>query len=222
MAQVLAILWKDIRAEIRTKDLFTSMFVFILLTLIIFNFAFTGSKLSHEVVAGAMWVSYLFAAVLGLSRSFVHEKDKGCLEGLLLCPIERSVIYFGKALGNFLFLLIVQILSLPFFAVFFGRSELFSRPLYLLAALVLGSAGISTVGTLFSAITVNTKARELLLPVLLFPILIPVLVGAVKLTLFILDPQPIHEPFKWMQLLLIYDIIFLLVSFLTFDYVVEE
>jgi heme exporter protein B len=222
LSQILAILWKDIRAELRTKDIFISMFVFVLLTLITFNFAFSGEKLRYEVVAGAMWVSYLFAAVLGLSRSLVHEKDKGCLEGLLLCPMERSAIYFGKALGNFLFLLIVEVLSLPFFSVFFTQAELLKRPLYLFISFILGSAGISAVGTLFSAITVNTKARELLLPVLLFPILLPVLIGAVKLTLFVLDPQPIYEPFRWMQLLLIYDIIFVLFSNLTFHYVVEE
>lgn len=222
LGQIGAILKKDFTAELRTKDLSISMFIFVLLTLVTFNFAFSGEQLADEVIAGAMWVAYLFAAFLGLSRSFILEKDKGCLEGLLLCPAERSVIYFGKAIGNFIFLLVVELLSVPFIVVFFPRASLITNPLYLLVAYFLGSLAIASVGTLLSAITVNTKLRELLLPLLAIPVLIPVLISAVKLTLYSISPSPILEPARWMQLLLIYDIIFLLIAYITFDYVVEE
>lgn len=220
--QITALLIKDFTAELRTKELFTSMIVFVLLTLVIFNFAFGGSRLSLEVIVGAIWVAFLFAANLGLSRSFVREVDKGCLEGLLLCPAERYVIYFGKAIGNLIFILVVELLTLPILPLFFSDSSLLKEPLKLIGVFILGSAGISFIGTLFSAMTANLKARELLLPLLAFPILTPVLIASVKLTLYLANPSPIYEPLRWLQLLLVYDIIFSVLAYITFEYVVEE
>lgn len=220
--QIIALLIKDFTAELRTKELFTSMIVFVLLTLVIFNFAFSGSRLSLEVIVGAIWVAFLFAANLGLSRSFVREVDKGCLEGLLLCPAERYVIYFGKAIGNLIFILAVELLTLPILPLFFSNSSLLNEPLKLIGVFILGSAGISFIGTLFSAMTANLKARELLLPLLAFPILTPVLIASVKLTLYLANPSPIYEPARWLQLLLVYDIIFSVLAYITFEFVVEE
>lgn len=205
--------------ELRTKELFNSMFLFAVLSLIIFNFAFAGT-MPKSVLAGALWIAFLFASVLGLNRSFVKELDKGCMEGLLLAPCERSAIYFGKFLGNLVFLLFVEAVSLPLVSVFFDRSDILSRPLELAGVLLLGSVAISSVGTILSAITANTKTRELLLPILLFPLMIPVIIAAVEITAFILEPKGTVA--QWLRLLVVYDIIFLLVPYILFDYVVEE
>ncbi len=198
------------------------MIVFVLLTLVTFNFAFSGSRLSLEVTVGAIWVAFLFAANLGLSRSFVREVDKNCLEGLLLCPAERYVIYFGKAAGNLIFILTVELLTLPILPLFFSNNSLLKDPIKLFGVFILGSAGISFIGTLFSAMTANLKARELLLPLLAFPVLTPVLIASVKLTLYLANPSPIYEPGRWLQLLIVYDIIFSVLAYITFEFVVEE
>jgi heme exporter protein B len=210
---------KDFRAEVRTKELFNSMFLFALLSLVIFNFSFAG-KMPARVLSGAMWVSFLFASVLGLNRSFVKEHEKGSIEGLLIIPCDRSVIYFGKFLGNLLFIFLVELISLPLISIFFSRSEIFQKPLQLSGNLILGSFAISSVGTILSAITVNTRTRELLLPILLFPLILPVLIGAVEVTAYIFQPKGSID--QWLRLIAVYDIIFLLVPYLLFDYVVEE
>lgn len=219
LKQIYYIVAKDIRMELRTKELFNSMFLFALLALVIFNFAFAG-EMPYRVLAGALWVAFLFASVLGLNRSFVKEHDKGCIEGLLLAPAERSVIYFAKFIGNLLFILIVEIFTIPLVSIFFSRKEIFENPLELLGILVLGSIAISSIGTILSAITVNTKTRELLLPILLFPLILPVIIGAVEVTSYIFQPE--GSVIQWLRLLVVYDIIFVLVPFLMFDYVVEE
>ena len=177
---VAAIVWKDIRAELRTKDIFSSMFVFALLSVIVFNFAFELRVPDMKmVVPGIVWVAVTFAGTLGLNRAFVIEQDKGSLAGLLLAPVDRSAIYFGKMLGNLLFMLVVEAILLPLVMIFFNLS-LLTRPHLLV--LFLGTFGFAAVGTVFSAIAVNTRAREVLLPILLFPVLVPVLVAGVKMT----------------------------------------
>lgn len=219
LKQVLYIVAKDFRAELRTKELFNSMFLFAMLSLVIFNFSFAG-RMPARVLSGAMWVSFLFASVLGLNRSFVKEHEKGCIEGLLVAPCDRSVIYFGKFLGNLIFIFLVEMISLPLIAIFFSRNEIFSKPLELAGILILGSFAISAIGTILSAITVNTRTRELLLPILLFPLVLPVIIGAVEVTSYIFQPK--GSIAQWIRLIGVYDIIFLIVPFLLFDYVVEE
>ncbi|MCX7831449.1 MAG: heme exporter protein CcmB [Actinobacteria bacterium] len=219
LRQVFYIVAKDFRAELRTKELFNSMFLFAMLALVIFNFSFAG-KMPVRVLSGAMWVSFLFASVLGLNRSFVKEHEKGCIEGLLIAPCERSVIYFGKFLGNLLFIFLVELIALPLISIFFSRSEIFSKPFELAGILVLGSFAISAIGTILSAITVNTRTRELLLPILLFPLILPVLIASVEVTAYIFQPK--GSIIQWLRLIGIYDIIFIIVPYLLFDYVVEE
>jgi heme exporter protein B len=216
----LAIVHKDIIAELRTKEMFSSMFVFALLVIVIFNFAFELRVANVKQVApGVLWVTFTFAGMLGLNRSFILEKDKGCLEGLLLAPVDRSAIYFGKMLGNLIFMSVVEAIVLPIFWVLFNP-PLFSPALILI--LFLGTLGFAGVGTLFSAIAVHTRAREVMLPILLFPIVVPLMIAAVKITGGLLDGQPLSEMRNWLNLLVGFDIIFLTVSYMTFDYVVEE
>ena len=220
LRKILAIVHKDIIAELRTKEMFSSMFVFALLVIVIFNFAFELRVANVKQVApGVLWVTFTFAGMLGLNRSFVLEKDKGCLEGLLLAPVDRSAIYFGKMLGNLLFMSVVEAVVLPIFWV------LFNPPLFspaLIPVIVLGTLGFAGVGTLFSAIAVHTRAREVMLPILLFPIVVPLMIAAVKITGGLLDGQPLLEMRNWLNLLVGFDVIFLTVSYMTFDYVVEE
>ena len=220
LRKVLAIVHKDIIAELRTKEMFSSMFVFALLVIVIFNFAFELRVANVKQVApGVLWVTFTFAGMLGLNRSFILEKDKGCLEGLLLAPVDRSAIYFGKMLGNLIFMSVVEAIVLPIFWVLFNP-PLFSPALILI--LVLGTLGFAGVGTLFSTIAVHTRAREVMLPILLFPIVVPLMIAAVKITGGLLDGQPLSEMRNWLNLLVGFDVIFLTVSYMTFDYVVEE
>jgi heme exporter protein B len=217
---VIAIVWKDIRAELRTKDIFSSTFVFALLAVIVFNFAFELRVPDMKMVApGIVWVAVSFAGTLGLNRAFAIEQDKGSLAGLLLAPVDRSAIYFGKMLGNLLFMLVVELILLPLVMIFFNLPLLTGPHLLVL---LLGTLGFAAVGTIFAAIAVNTRAREVFLPILLFPVLVPVLVAGVKLTGGLLDGEALSSLGNWLRLTVIFDVVFLLVSYLTFDYVVEE
>lgn len=219
--QVLAaVLWKDVRIELRTKDMFTSMAVFAVLALLILNFAFDLRVPNKSTVApGVLWVAIAFAGVLGLGRAFINEKDKGSLAGLLLAPVDRSAIYFGKMLANLIFILIVELFIVPLTALFFNVSLIsFS----LLLVLLLGTMGFAIVGTVFSALAVNTRAREVLLPVLLLPVLLPVLVAGIRATIGLVEGQPLSDFSNWLGLMVIFDALFVVVAVLTFDFVVEE
>jgi len=220
LRQIAAIIHKDVTAELRTKEMFSSMFIFALLAVVIFNFAFELRVADARAIApGVLWVSVTFAGMLGLNRSFVLEKDQGCLDGLLLAPVDRSAIYFGKMLGNFLFITVVEAIILPIFSALFNVNLI--QP-WILVVLLLGTLGFSGVGTLFSAMAVHTRAREVFLPILLFPVVVPALIAAVKLTAGLLDGQALADMANWMQLLVAFDIILVAVSYMTFDYVVEE
>jgi heme exporter protein B len=222
LRKVLAIIHKDIVAELRTKEMFSAMFVFAILVVVIFVFAFelrvTGERV-RQVAPGALWVAIAFSGILGLNRAFVLEKDRGCLEGLLLAPVDHSAIYFGKMISTLLFMLIVEALMLVVFTAFLGVN-LFD--LRLLLVVFLGTFGFAAVGTLLSAMTAQTRAREVLLPILLLPVVAPVLIAAVKATAGILDGQTMAEVASWLQLLIAFDIIFPAAAFMTFDYVVKE
>ncbi len=216
--KVMAILWKDILSELRTRDIIVSVLVFALLVIVIFNFAFDPARV-RLVASGVLWVALTFAGVLGLNRSFVMEKDKGCLEGLMLCPVSREIIYLGKLLGNLLFMLIVAVIVLP---IFFA---LFNLPIFypeLILIVVLATIGFASVGTLFSALAVNTKAREIMLPILFFPIVAPVIIAAVKATGLVLDGEPWSSFSSWLQIMVAFDAIFLVVSSLVFEFIIEE
>lgn len=220
LRQIAAIIRKDIIAELRTKEMFSSMFVFALLAVVVFNFAFELRVADAATIApGVLWVSVTFAGMLGLNRSFVLEKDRGCLDGLLLAPVDRSAIFFGKMLGNFLFITVVEAIILPIFSALFNVNLIQA---WILVVLLLGTLGFSGVGTLFSAMAVHTRAREVLLPVLLFPVAVPALIAAVKLTAGLLDGQALADMANWMQLLVAFDVILIAVSYMTFDYVVED
>jgi heme exporter protein B len=215
-----AIVRKDVMAELRTKETLSTMLIFVLLALVIFNFAFDLRVDNvRQIAPGVLWVAFVFAGVLGLNRSFVLETDKGCLDGLLMTPVDRSVIYFGKMAGNTIFMLVVEAIGLPVFSVLFN---LMLVRLDIILIVLLGTLGFAGVGTLFSAMTANTRAREVLLPILLFPVVLPAILAAVKATAGLLDGQPLGEMTNWLGLLIAFDIIFIAVAYMTFDFVVES
>jgi len=221
LRKILAIVWKDIVAELRTKEMFSAMFVFAVLVIVIFNFAFElrGVERVREAAPGILWVAFTFAGVLGLNRAFVLEKDRGCLEGLLLAPVDHTAVYFGKMISTLLFMLVVEAIILPVFTAFFGINLLDLRLVLIVA---LGTLGFAGVGTLLSAMTAQTRAREVLLPILLLPVAAPLLIFAVKATAGVLDGLPLSDIARWLQLLVAFDVIFPAVAFMTFDYVVKE
>jgi heme exporter protein B len=215
-----AIVWKDLAAELRSKELISSMLVFAVLVILIFNFALELNRSARaEVAAGVLWVTTIFTGTLGLNRSLAAEKDRGSLDGLLLAPVDRSAIYFGKALGNLLFILIVAGVILPVFSVLFNVAMV--QPL-VIGVVVLGALGYSAVGTLLASLSVHSRSRDVMLPILLFPVAVPVLIAAVRATGGALAGSEWAEISPWINLLLGYDVIFVAIAFMVFDFVVEE
>lgn len=215
-----AVLWKDLAAELRSRELLSAMLVFALLVILIFNFALElDARARSTVTAGVLWVTFAFAGTLGLNRSMAMEKDRGCLDGLLLAPVDRSAIYFGKALGNLVFMLLVELIVLPVYSVLYN-TNLFNPGLLLV--IFLGSVGYVAVGTLLASMAVHTRTRDILLPILLFPLVLPVVISAVKASTGFLTGIPFEEILPALNLLIVYDVIFVALAFMVFDYVVEE
>lgn len=215
LSKVWAVAAKDIRAEVRAKEVASTMIVFGLLAVIIFGLAFDlRVPKSSMVVPGILWVIVLFAGVLGLHRSFGAEVDRDTLAGLLLTPVEPSAIYFGKLLSNLLYLFLMVILVLPVLLVMFD-TNLF-HPVILLG-LFLGTIGYAEVGTFFAALTANTRARESMLPVLLLPVMVPVFMAGVSLTAGILDGRPVSGLVSWLVILGVFDLIFFVVAYWIVD-----
>lgn len=215
-----AVVWKDLAAELRSRELLSAMLVFALLVIVIFNFALDlEPRLRLPVTPGVLWVTFAFAGTLGLNRSMAIEKDRGCLDGLLLAPVDRSAIYFGKAIGNLIFMLLVEIIVLPVYSLLYNIN-LFNPGLLLVT--LLGSIGYVVVGTLLATMAVQARTRDILLPILLFPVVLPVILGAVKGSAGFLNGLEMVEIWPWINLLIAYDVIFLAIAFMVFDFVVEE
>ncbi len=216
----LAIIRKDLAAEMRSRELISAMLVFSLLVVLIFNFALELDRAARENVgAGVLWVTFTFAGTLGLNRAFAAEKDRGSLDGLLLAPVDRTVIFFGKLVGTLVFMLIVEAIVIPVFSILYGIS-LF-QPL-LLVVVLLGTLGYAVVGTLLASMAVQTRTRDVMLPILLFPVTVPVVVASVKASVGILTAADWSDIALWFNMLIVYDVIFLAVAYMVFDYVVEE
>jgi len=217
---MVAVVWKDLAAEWRSRELLSAMLVFSLLVIFIFNFALELDPAGRATItSGVLWVTFVFAGTLGLNRSLAMEKDRGCLDGLLLAPVDRTAIYFGKMIANLIFMLAVALIVLPIYSVLYNVN-LFNPSL--IAVIFLGAEGYVAVGTLLAAMAVQTRTRDILLPILLFPIIVPVLVAAVKASSGFLSAAPMDEIMPWVNLLLVYDVVFTAAAFMVFEYVVEE
>lgn len=218
--KVIAITWKDALSEMRTREIIFSVLVFALLVIVTFNFAFGANQETMRLVAsGILWVTFTFAGVLSLNRSFIPEKEEGCLEGLMVCPVSREVIYVGKMLGSLFFMLIIEAITLPICAVLFNLPVLTPQ---LIAITFLATVGFVAVGTLFSALAVNTKAREMVLPILFLPVIVPVIISAVKASGLALSGESWSALSSWLQIIGAFDAIFLVVSFWVFAFIIEE
>ncbi len=219
LRKVLAIINKDIAAELHTKEIISAMLVFSVLQLLIFSFALDlHAGVAKTVAPGVLWAIIVFAGTVGLNRSLVREQQDGCIDGLLLAPMGRSAIFCGKAAGNFLFMVLVEAALVPLLSVLFGVS-LFRFGVLLV--LGLGTLGYASVGTLMAAIAVNTRAREVMLPVLLLPLALPVLIGAVQATGGLVGGGRLVDVAAWVRILVVYDLVITAVSLVTFGYVLE-
>jgi heme exporter protein B len=224
MKESLYIAAKDLRSEFRTKQMLNSMLIFSLIVIVIFSISFgdvlSQTELVGKLAPGVLWVSFTFAGTLGLSRSFAGEMENGCLEGLKLSPIDRSSIYIGKTISNAALMFIVELLTIPIFVVLFNYN--ISGVPGLALVIFLGTFGFVSVGTLLSALSASTRAREIMLPVLLLPLIIPVIIPAVMATGTILTDSGIGGIASELRLLVVYDLIFFVVGQLVFEYTVMD
>ena len=224
-----ALLWKDALVEWRTRERLGPTAFFVLLMLLVFNFAFVlGGAALMEIGPGVLWASYVFASLFGLNQTFVNERHNGCLDAVLLAAVSPASFYLSKTIGNFVFLLLVQLMSLPFFALFFNLSPAYPL-LDLLPVLVLGSAGLAAVGTLFAAMCQHSRLREFMLPLLLLPVVVPLLISCVEATSAVFEQVRLgaldylrERWWRHLQILAVYVVVFATLSLLLFDHVIEE
>lgn len=217
---VWAILAKDVATELHTWETLSAMLVFALLAVLAFGLALDlGGNAGRVAAPGVLWTVLMLAGTLGLSRSFVREQQDGSLEALLLAPVDRSAILVGKALGNLLGMNLVALTLAPLLGGLLG-APLFGGPV--LCVVLLGTVGYATIGALVTAMAVRTRAREVMLPVLLLPLTVPVLVGGVRATGALVEGAALADISGWLGLLAAYDLVILAVGLVTFPYVVEE
>jgi heme exporter protein B len=226
MRQFNAILKKDIVMELRTKEMLTSMGLYTLLTLVVYYVALSqsGSAFDVRLIAGGLlWLAFLFTSMLGLNRSLVHEKDQGCLDALLLAPLDRPVIFFGKAVGNLIFLLIVEVLTIPIFILMFLANRPIEGPLWGIAlSLLVGAVGIAGIGTLLATMSVNTKGKDFILAVLFVPIMFPLLYASVAATSAIIIGNPGFMQTFWTAISIGagYDAIMLVAAYGLYEFII--
>ncbi|MFS1517826.1 heme exporter protein CcmB [Bacillus sp. SCS-151] len=216
------IAWKDLYSEWKTKQLLSTMLIFSGLVIVTFSFAFDPtSNAVKAVVPGMVWVITIFAGILGLNRSFLAEKNQDSLHGMIVAPIDPSSIYFGKMLANFIFVLLVQLISIPLLFILFDFRLLGNIPLFL-AVIFLGTFGFISIGTFLAALTANSRSSEMLLPIVLFPIVSPIIIAAVQATkILLVNLENLSSAISWMQLMIGYDLVFFVICFLLFEYVME-
>lgn len=212
--------WKDLALEFRSRELVVSVVVFGLLLVVIFNFAFSGApQRAAELAPGVLWVAFAFAATLSMNRAFVREREQGALEGLLVAPVSRDVIFLAKAAAAFIFMLLVEAALLPAYAVLL-RFDAWSLPLLLTIALA--TFGFALIGTLFSAMAAQTRSREVMLPVLFFPVVLPLIIAAVEVSGRALAGQDFAELGRWLPLMGVFDLLFLVICPWIFSFAIED
>lgn len=222
LSRVLAVVWKDVTIERRAKANFNSVVFLAGLILLLFGFALGPDRDTlHEAAAGALWLTVLFSGVLSFNRSYEQETENGALDMLVLYPGDRRAIFVGKLLANLLFVLLVETTMVPAAAILYDLPVI-DIVLPLALVVTLGTIGFVTLGTFYAAMASRVRAREVLLPLLLFPMLIPVLVGAVGATGAILEGDAMGQAGGWMRLLVVFDVIFLTASIVAFEYVIES
>jgi len=216
------IVWKDLISEIRSRENISSMFFFALIIILIFSLSLSmDQEMVKEMIPGILWIAFSFTGIIGLGKSFLVETQNDCMENLLMAPIPKGAVYLGKLLGNFLFMLVVEIIIFPLFVIFFNLDIFGQIPMIMLICF-LGTLGLAAMGTLLSAMTVQIKAREVMFPLMLLPLVVPVIIGAVEATKGALNGDPLKLYQQWIQLLAVFDLVFLIVSYWLFEFILED
>ena len=213
LRQAWTIASKDLRTELRNKEVINAALAFSVVVLLLFSFSFdpVSNPDVRDMAGGLLWIIYLFAGILILNRSFAREAENDCMEALIASPVSGGALFAGKAFANGVLLVAVELISLPLFSVFYGARWGDHFPALFLV-LVLGTWGFTAVGTIFSAVTANNRLRELMLPLLVFPICLPAMMACVELTTLLLMGEPIGDSLAWLRLLIGFDIIFTLLG----------
>ena len=221
LRQTYWLFWKDLLLETRRRESLLAMFFFGVLLLFVFHFAFDISReRAAEMAPGLLWLAFLFTGTLGLTQLFQAERENHCLDALLLCPMDRGAFYLAKVFFNLLLMLLVELVVFPLFWVLFNL-EFWSLLPSLFLVTFLGTIGFCVLGTLFSAVTLRAHARELLLPLILFPLMIPVILATIRGMEIILRTGAFQEALPWLRLLIGFDVIFITAGFLIFEWVIE-
>ena len=221
LKQTIWLLWKDLLLELRRRESILAMFFFGTLLLFVFHFAFEiQAEKVAELAPGLLWLAFLFTGTLGLTQLFQAERENHCLDALLLSPMDRGCLYLAKVFFNLLLMLLVELIVFPLFWVLFNLASWDLLPSLFLVAF-LGTLGFCVLGTLFAAVTLKARSRELLLPLILFPLMIPVILGTVRGMEIILRTGQFEEAVSWLRLLIGFDVIFLAAGFLVFEWVIE-
>jgi heme exporter protein B len=211
LRRTLAVAAKDLRSEIRSKEAVNASVSFALVILLLFSFAFDlEPEQIRDIAGGLLWLIFAFAGTLILNRSFARELVNDCLDALLASPVSGAELFFGKCLANYVLLVIVECISLPFFAVFYDVRLPHLGLLFVV--MLLGSWGITVIGTMFSAMTVNLRLRELMLPTLVYPMLVPALIGAIELSRVLITNGKLAENFIWFRILVAFNVIFTILA----------
>ncbi|HLT19528.1 MAG TPA: heme exporter protein CcmB [Thermomicrobiales bacterium] len=219
MSRVIALIWKDLLIEARSRQFIGAMLAFTLIVIVTLNFAFDLIREGREMNgAGALWVAILFSGLIGIGRSIAVERDRGTLDGLILTPIDGGTLFLGKFGASLASIIVVEIVALPVFAALYDLPAL--DPL-VLGIVLAGSAGLAGLGTLFSAVTSGGRSREVLLPLLLFPLMIPVLIAAVRATGEVFQGDR-DDILRWINLLIGFDAIFIVLAYLGFGFLIED
>jgi len=219
---MLAVIWKDLMLEARGRETIASLFVLGLLVLVLFNFAVDIDASNVASIApGILWIAIVFSATLALGRAFAIERENGCMTGLLLAPLDRGSLYLAKLIVNVLVLLIFEALLLPFFVLLFGLGISAALP-HLLLVLLAGTIGLGAVGTLFALAALGTRARELMLPLLILPLQIPLLIAAVRASDMVLKGASVLALGAWGNLLVGFDVLFVTAGWLVFEYMTVD
>ncbi len=223
IAAARAILRKDLLIEWRTKESVPAMTLFTLTVYVLFHFGLDRDRLDGELASGVLWVTLLLAAVIGVSRLFAAEREQGGIDGLLLSPVDRTALFVAKASALFLFLCAVELVAVPAFTLLLLGPGLGQALPELLAILLLANLGLAAVGALVAALASETRARELIVPLLLLPLVVPLLISCAQATEPLLRPDGGPEDLgRWLGLLGLYDVVFVLLSVAVFDFLLED
>jgi heme exporter protein B len=218
-----ALLAKDLALELRTREAVPAMVLFAVTTYVVFHFGLDRNTIDGDLASGVLWVTLLFAAILGINRLFVAEHEQGGFDGFLLAPVDRTALFVAKALALFGFLCLVELIAVPAFAVLLLGPSLGQALPGLLVVLLAANAGIAIVGTLVAALAIQTRARDLMVPLLALPMLVPVVLGASRATAPLLGQDGAAAlPGDWLSLLGLYDLLFALIAYAVFDFLLED